>query len=330
MRKNASFIGVLLALAIFLTAGVMLGRRKPPELTAEYYSVCARSMDQVNAGGQGDVYDFEGIEVFDEPASFNLALYEVEGDAIVDPVFDPVPSELLDEQENFRLQNEAWLLFAGLIPPQDRAMVSQFNVFTDGPDNTLAAVDLNADDFSSWKLEVDIADLDDRDELIFTVIHEFAHLLTLNAEQVELDTDILNDPYDLELQKAKAAACSTYFTGLGCSYENSYIHAFYSRFWTDIEAEWSQVDAIQYQQGANVEYYNALYDFYLTHRDRFVSDYAVTHPTEDIAESFTHFIFSPRPVGDSVRDQKLLFFYEYPELIRLRGDILNGTCAMGE
>ena len=89
------------------------------------------------------------------------------------------------------------------------------------------------------------------------------------------------------------------------------------------------MDAIQYEPGANVEYYNALYDFYLTHRDQFVSDYSVTHPTEDIAESFAHFVFNPRPVGNSVRDQKLLFFYEYPELVRLRGDILNGTCTFG-
>jgi len=329
MYKNASFIGILLALAIFLTAGVMLGRQKPPELTAEYYSACAQSMDQVTAGGQGDVYDFEGIEVFDEPDVFNLALYDVEGDEIVNPVFEVVPSNLKDEQKNSKLQNEAWLLFAGLIPPEDRAMVSQFNVFTDGPDNTLAAVDLNAEDLSSWKLEVDIADLDNPDELIFTMIHEYAHLLTLNAEQVELDMEILADPYNIELQQVKDAACSNYFTGLGCSYEDSYIHVFYSRFWTDIEAEWSQVDAIQYEPGANVEYYNALYDFYLTHRDQFVSDYSVTHPTEDIAESFAHFVFNPRPVGNSVRDQKLLFFYEYPELVRLRGDILNGTCTFG-
>ena len=94
--------------------------------------------------------------------------------------------------------------------------------------------------------------------------------------------------------------------------------------------EWEDVDAIQYQPDANVAYYNALYDFYQTHRDQFVGDYAVTHPAEDIAESFTYFVFSPKPSGNSIRERKIRFFYEYPELIRLRGEILKGACSLND
>ena len=85
---------------------------------------------------------------------------------------------------------------------------------------------------------------------------------------------------------------------------------------------------MQYQTDDFVPYYNALYGFYKKYQDQFVGDYAVTHPAEDIAESFTHFVFSPKPAGESIRDQKVRFFYEYPELVELRGQILNATCAL--
>jgi hypothetical protein len=61
-----------------------------------------------------------------------------------------------------------------------------------------------------------------------------------------------------------------------------------------------------------------------------VDDYATTHPTEDIAESFAYFVFSPEPTGDSIKDQKIAFFYEYPELVKLRQSILQGGCSIGK
>lgn len=290
-------------------------------------------MEQFIEGGQGDVYNYEGYESLDEGTLIfppSLVVYDVVGDQIVNPVFEYVNSDLVDEQQDFEAHNKAWQLFAALIPPQDRGLVKEFNVFTDGPEETLAAVDLTGPDSPFWKLEVDIADLDDRDELAFTLIHEYGHLLTLNFTQVELDQEAINFSSDQELQAKKAAACSHYYTGLGCSLPDSYIDEFYTRFWADIEAEWALVDAMQYEPDASLKYYNALYDFYQMHRDRFVSDYSVTHPTEDIAESFAHFIFSPKPHGDSIREQKVRFFYEYPELVRLREDILSRACALDE
>ncbi len=328
MPKQVTFISIVLALAAFLLLGVVWGRRNSDGLSSEFRSSCALSMDRVIEGGQGDVYDYEGVEAVEEPPVTNLVLYQVEGDTITAPAYETVSSDLVDEQRDTSQQNEAWHLFTRLIPPQDRDLVKEFNVFTDGPENTLAAVDLTDVDSPYWKLEVDIADLDNRGELIFTLIHEYAHLLTLNQTQVDADEDVLNSPDDLGLQKEKAAACPGYYTGLGCSHPNSYIQAFYTRFWVDIESDWAVVDAMQYEPGGSLDYYNALFDFYQAHRDRFVSDYSVTHPTEDIAESFTHFVFSPKPAGETLREQKIRFFYEYPELVRMRESILSGTCEL--
>ncbi len=327
MYKNPNFLIALVALVVFLALGIYLGRQYTPALGVEFYSACARSMERIIAGGQGDVYDFAGVEEFEEPDVYNLALYRVEGDVITDPVFESVPAGLKDEQNDLSLQNHSWDVFTELIPPGNRQMVAQFNIFTDGVDNTLAAVDVIQEDISSWKLEVDIADLENKDAFIFTLIHEYAHLLTLDSSQVTPDQDLANDPYSLVLQTEKAVLCPNYFTGMGCSHPDSYIHAFHNRFWTGINDEWEDVDAIQYQPDANVNYYNALYVFYRTHRDQFVGDYAVTHPTEDIAESFTYFVFSPKPMGKSIREQKIRFFYEYPELVRIRSEILKGTCS---
>ena len=328
MSGRVTFIVVLLVLILSLFAGYFMGRGTANDLGVEYHAFCAISTDQVFKSGLGDVYDYEGVTGFSEPDFHYLASYTVEGNALKDPSLLNVPADLQDEQKDIALQNKAWGLFTALIPAQSRSMVTQFNVFTDGYSNTLAAVDQSSGAPSQWMLEVDIADLEDRNALIFTMIHEYAHLLTLNASQVTPDLELLNAPEDIELQKEKSAACPNYFTGTGCSHADSYIQFFYTRFWVDINDEWAQVDAMQYDSEDDVPYYNALYDFYLAHQDQFVGDYAVTHPTEDIAESFTHFVFSPRPSGNSIREQKLAFFYEFPELRQLREDILNGACKL--
>lgn len=327
MPRNVTFIVILSALSAFLAAGILLGKKTGSRLGIEFTSACSRIMEAVIRGGQGDVYDFEGIEEYVEPDAYNLALYSVEGDEIENPVYEPVPAEWRDEQQDAALQREAWHIFAALIPPDDRAMVAQFNVFTDGYSNTLAGVSQSALDVSRWTLEVDVADLDDRHALLFTLVHEFAHLLTLNTAQALPDADLLRDPYNPALQTEKAALCPGYFTGYGCSYEDSYMYLFHRRFWADVDDEWRDVDALQYQSDDQLPYYNALYAFYKSHRDRFVDDYAVTHPTEDIAESFAYFVFSPKPPGDSIRDQKVRFFYAYPELVRLRSHILEAACG---
>jgi hypothetical protein len=328
MKKNLTFIFVLLAVGLFILLGIVLGRYASSRLAAETpNAVCAVTTTEVIASAQGDVYNMEGVSDYVEPESHYLVTYSVEGDTIADPTYATAPSDLKDEQKDPALQSEGWKIFTDLIPPENRQMVAQFNTFTDGYSNTLAAVDQTKDDPSQWILEIDVADLQDKDSLIFTMIHEYAHILTLNASQVTPDQEIVNDPSNLSLQESKAAACQNYFTGTGCSYEGSYVDDFYNRFWVDINDEWAKVDALQYDAEELTPYYDALYNFYETHQDQFVDDYATTHPTEDIAESFTYFVFSPRPTGNSIKEQKIAFFYEYPELVELRTNILGNLCT---
>ena len=46
-------------------------------------------------------------------------------------------------------------------------------------------------------------------------------------------------------------------------------------------------------------------------------------PEEDIAESFRVFVLSDQPTSDSIRDQKVRFFYDYKEFVAWREEIRN-------
>jgi len=328
MKKNLNFIIVLFSLGLFILSGAALGGYISGRLVAYTPNAsCAATMKDVIASAQGDVYNMEGVSDYVEPELYYLAAYSVQRDEIINPAFESVPTDLKDEQKDSALQNQAWKIFTELIPFQNRQMIARYNVFTDGFENTLAAVDQVRDNPSQWVLEIDIADLKDRDALLFTMIHEYAHLLTLNASQVTPDQEIVDDPYNLSLQESKAAVCPNYFAGNGCSHADSYIHAFYNRFWLGLAPEWEKIDTLQYETEDLNPYYDGLYHFYLTHQDQFLDDYSTTHPAEDIAESFAYFVFGPKPTGNSIKEQKTAFFYEYPELIQLRENILNGVCS---
>ncbi len=253
-----------------------------------------------------------------------LALYKVAGEKITDPLFEAVPAELKNEQDDLAAQKQVWEYFAALIPKRQRSMISNYVVLTDGKANLLAAVAQTRADPTRWILEVDVADAADYASLTFSMIHEFGHLLSLNANQVTPSMDVFHNPGNKEIYDQAASLCSSYFTGEGCSKKNSYINQFYQRFWSDIYAEWSQVDRIH----NNGLYYKKLNEFYKQHEDRFVSEYASTNPGEDIAETWAYFVLAPKPEGSTIANQKVLFFYEHPELVKLRAEVLSRLCTV--
>ncbi len=326
MSSRIKFILVIFLLCLGVACGYLLGVYFYPVENQAAEISCPSTMADIIQSAKGNVYEIDDPN-YVEPKSYYLVTYGVNGDQITNPVFDSIPNDLKDEQQDNVSQKAAWQIFITLIPAEDRQMVTQYIIFTDGYSNTLAAVDQTEDDLTNWILEIDTADLEDRDALLFTLIHEYAHLLTLNESQVNVDEDVFNDPYNLSLLEEKSAACPDYFTDGGCSHPNSYINAFYQQFWVDINAEWEKIDALQYNTENFTPYYDGLYNFYLAQADQFLDDYSTTHPTEDIAESFAYFVFSPKPTGTLIRDQKILFFYDYPELIELRQSILQGTCS---
>lgn len=334
--KAPKFLLTVTLVFLAIAGGYAVGKfvSAPPKSDALLNS-CPSVMAKIIQSAQGSVYEVSATDSI-EPETHYLASYSVLGDLIsTQDLEKSLPSELLeksipielkDEQNDRNLHEQAWDLFTLIIPPQDREMVADYIVFTDGYSNTLAAVEQTPDDLARWIMEVDIADLKDADLFLFTLVHEYAHLLTLNSSQVTPDPEIFKEPNNLSLIEEGGAACSDYFPGDGCSHPDSYINEFYQRFWVDINDEWKAIDALQYDEDP-LPYYEGLYDFYEAHTDEFVDDYATTHPAEDIAESFAYFVFSPMPLGNSIKEQKIAFFYQYPELLELRSNILQNICT---
>ena len=260
----------------------------------------------------------------EEPPERYLVTYSVSGNRISNPYFEDVPSDLVPFQKDEATQKEIWNYFSTLIPASDRSSLVEYSVVTDGVGNVLAAVSQTVYDPALWALEVDIRDSGDKLNLTYTLIHEYAHLLTLGPDQVTPSEAVFNNPDDNDIFSAEVKACPNYFPGEGCSHSDSYINAFFKRFWTDIYPEWQDINLIEDNQA----YYKALDDFYYKYEDQFVTSYAATNPEEDIAEAFTFFVLTPRPKGDTIAEKKISFFYAYPELVQLRDEINSGICSL--
>ncbi|MBN1305856.1 MAG: hypothetical protein JXA13_15575 [Anaerolineales bacterium] len=252
-----------------------------------------------------------------------LVTYQISGDRILNPQHESVTGELQSYQDDAAAHQEIWDYYAALIPSGERSLMTAFIIMTDGQDNSLAAVAQDPADPYSWSLEIDIIDSEDLYNLTYTLIHEYGHLLTLNKDQVEPDLNVFADPEDDAAYDAAEAACPNYFPGEGCADSDSYINSFFGRFWDDIYDEWFDINL---EEDDDV-YYEKLDDFYYKYEDNFVTDYAVTNPEEDIAESWTFFVLQPKPTGNTTADQKILFFYEYPDLVSLREHIRTNICS---
>jgi hypothetical protein len=228
---------------------------------------------------EGDQHDHGDSE---EPA----ASFDVDGDRLDTT---GVSSELAAQA------TEIWNRFTTLIPADQRQMVSGFELMPADYDG--AHVYPTEEDPTKWVLGMG-ADLGE--DLDYILIHEFAHLLTLQAKEVPPSAD--------------GESCTTYHTGEGCALKGSTFAEFVEKFWPQ-----EMLDRIEelYED----EDYDGLDAFYEEHKDRFVTDYAASNPGEDLAETFTHFVIEDRPTGDSIADQKVQLLWADPDMVSLRDQI---------
>jgi hypothetical protein len=308
-----------------LPLATMVPSLQPPFVPTIPPASCPNITDQImqiaNAGSEeSDTVDNSSRDDNNETI---LVTYTIIGDGISDPIYENVSSDLQNQQDDTATQQDIWNYFTTIIPANQRQILTEYSVMTDGKDNLLAAVSQTYDDPALWNIEVDIADANDTYNLTYTLIHEFGHLLTLNPDQVPPSTAIFNNPDDENIYLKEVSACPDYFPGEGCAKPNSYINAFYNQFWPDIHGE---LQDINLEEDDDV-YYQRLDDFYVKYQDQFVNGYAATNPEEDIAEAWSFFVLGPKPNGDTIAEEKILFFYDYPELAQLREKILSNLCA---
>lgn len=252
-----------------------------------------------------------------------LTSYFIQGDQLSTPQFSKnIPPDLIPYQQDTTSQQHIWNYFTAMIPAYQRTELTAFILSTDGKGGMLASVEESSSQPHYWALNVDPLDASKPINLTYTLAHEFGHLLTLNDTQVTPDQFFLANPNDPQIYQQEVANCPQYFTTVGCSKPNSYINQFFQTFWTKLFNEWSQVNAEKDQNS----YFANLGHFYNRHPTQFISTYAATSPEEDIAESWAHFILNPKPINDSIAHEKLLFFYQFPELVQLRIQMVNGIC----
>lgn len=136
-----------------------------------------------------------------------------------------------------------------------------------------------------------------------TAIHETMHILAFSSSQID------SKLYDI----TNTGTCKTFVMSwrkdrsYACFNENSYLNSF-----------------------AKLHYNNNIGDNPLKlmlllqpkgTTDAFVSSYAKENISEDLAESWKQFVLSSRPVGSTTAEKKVLFFYQFSELVSLRDSI---------
>lgn len=219
--------------------------------------------------------------------------------------------QLLTAEDNFQ-EIEAdhvdaiWQKFIHIIPLQRRQQLTTLNIHQDTETTAYIGSEENNSFLikkilrpESYKvLGIDITAFQEEKFWILTLIHEFAHLFSLS-----------------DAQYWNIIFCYTGFT-YECFTPTSYLNQFFLSFWKGVDKDYIEKEDLTAEEKQT---------FYEINKDAFLNNYASGNPHEDFAESFTAFIIrsSEELDEENIIDQKILFFYQYPELVALRREILN-------
>lgn len=232
--------------------------------------------------------------------SGQITLYKITEEKLKKIKDYEVTGEDLKIQQDKTKHLKLWNLTKRIIPQDYRNYIGEFMIIN-SEEIAGYVVEIN-DDLSKWQfglainLAYDGGEPENNKEFIYTIIHEFGHILCLNKSQVDATIG--------------ESDCTHYYTGEGCAREASYFYPFYKRFWEPIWHEFIKVESDE-----------DIYAFYEKYDTQFVSDYAATNPGEDFAETFATFVMSDKPESTSIANKKLLFMHQQDELVKLRDHI---------
>ena len=113
------------------------------------------------------------------------------------------------------LTQEVWDTFVRVVTPDVASQImSQYRVGDAPKSDTLAYV-YQDDDPEHWVLATNLATSEDKPSLIATLVHEYAHILTLTGTEMNRDEH----------------SCATIELSEGCARDDSYLLAFQEQFW---------------------------------------------------------------------------------------------------
>ncbi len=193
-----------------------------------------------------------------------------------------------------------------LFPQEYGSKLSQLNIFNNDSGFADAFVETLPPKHNTWLYAVrsemlDFTKDDANDELI---VHELAHIIS----------------YETPFQEPLIAGdcISGYFEIKGCPPENSYLRLFVDEFWSNKRS----LDRAE-RNSESKDSVGDAYDFYKDNSDEFVSGYAALNPEEDFSEAFMYFVLEPDAVTGETANDKIDFFWDFPEMRKIRTEILK-------
>ncbi len=223
--------------------------------------------------------------------------------------------------KNDKLAALHWQTFYEIFPKSiTKKYIKKLVLISDGLDEKTGALGALSSKNDKWQLVIDTLDVNFKSknkkrlqESVYTLVHEFGHLLTLNNTQIKPTNKILQDEGGL------------YLTLEGEAYKNSYLNRFVSLFWKGrLLEKWDVIKERHcFTEESCVEKLNGLYFDNLAD---FVTDYAAESPEEDIVESWTYFVLKKKVKNPkTIAQKKINFFYQFPELVAYRKLIRYNT-----
>jgi hypothetical protein len=100
---------------------------------------------------------------------------------------------------------------------------------------------------------------------------------------------------------------------------------FKEEFWTEADTLHAEV----VERATIVSRFLVLNRYYQKNTTRFVGDYATLSASEDLAETFLAFVREKKPLGSSIREQKIRTFYTDAELVSQRSVLRTNLSALG-
>lgn len=131
---------------------------------------------------------------------------------------------------------------------------------------------------------------------VSTMIHEYAHVLSLNKAQAV----------------PRSSRCVSLPSVEECLEQDSYLYAFWEEYWEDYGDE-APVDRNSSQ--------SKIRDFYAANEADFVSEYAASHVYEDFAETFMVWVYEDVSDYSTTLQRKIRFFEQFPALVDERDRI---------
>ena len=192
----------------------------------------------------------------------------------------------------------AWDALEAITPTGQLGDVTLFGGFEPNggeAEETLAFVNVVDVDGNSFQMSINTVDaVDDPDELLLTLAHEFTHVFTATPQQL----DRTDEAFD---------TCETYFNGDGCYFEDSLMLAWIDPFW-DPDVLAGIDPEVESADDADERCFDD---------DGFFGAYAATSPEEDFAEAFSAFVFRLEPATDG-QAERLAWIEAQPGLTEFR------------